>query len=155
MVLRVAVASRRGERIDLHFGAAEEFMVFDVTAEGAALIERRDIASHALPEDETERNTVCRMLADCKVLLVEKVGPKPQEMLARVGIEATNLYAGKPIAEALAELFAAKCAARVRCTARCLKLPARARHAARGGPGPLNRLLYGPTRHAGAGAARS
>jgi len=108
--LRVAVASRRGERIDLHFGAAEEFMVFDVTAEGATLIERRDIASHALPEDETERNTICRMLADCKVLLVEKVGANPQEMLARVGIEATNLYAGRPIAEAFGELFAAKCA---------------------------------------------
>jgi lactoylglutathione lyase len=110
--LRVAVASRRGERIDLHFGAAEEFMVFDVTSEGAAFVERRDIASHALPEDETERNTVCRMLSDCKVLLVEKVGATPQEMLARVGIEATNLYAGKSIAEALAELYAAKCAAR-------------------------------------------
>ena len=66
--------------------------------------------SHARPEDETERNTVCRMLADCKVLLVEKVGANPQEMLARAGIEATNLYAGKPIAEALGELFAAKCA---------------------------------------------
>ena len=33
--LRVAVASRDGDRIDLHFGAAEEFLVFDVTAEGA------------------------------------------------------------------------------------------------------------------------
>ena len=110
--LRVAVASRRGERVDLHFGAAEEFMVFDVTAEGAAFIERRDIASHALPEDETERYTVCRMLSDCKVLLVEKVGAAPQEMLAQVGIEATNLYAGKPIAEALAGLFAAKSEAR-------------------------------------------
>jgi lactoylglutathione lyase len=108
--LRVAVASRRGERIDLHFGAAAEFTVFDVTAEGATLIGRRDIAGHALAEDETERNTVCRMLADCKVLLVEKVGPNPQEMLARAGIEATNLYAGRPIAEALSELYAAKCA---------------------------------------------
>ncbi len=108
--LRVAVASRRGERIDLHFGAAEEFMVFDVTVEGATLIGRRDVASHARPEDETERNTVCRMLADCKVLLVEKVGPNPQEMLASVGIEATNLYAGMPIEAALAELFAAKSA---------------------------------------------
>ena len=108
--LRVAVASRRGERIDLHFGAAEEFMVFDVTVEGATLIGRRDVASHARPEDETERNTICRMLADCKALLVEKVGPNPQEMLASVGIEATNLYAGKPIEAALAELFAAKSA---------------------------------------------
>ena len=48
------------------------------------------------------------MLADCKVLLVEKVGVNPQEMLTRAGIEATNLYAGKPIEAALAELFAAK-----------------------------------------------
>ena len=110
--LRVAVASRDGVRVNLHFGAAAEFMVFDVTAEGAALIGRRDIASHARPSDETERDTACRMLADCKVLLVEKVGVNPQEMLARAGIEATNLYAGKLIEAALAELFAAKSAPR-------------------------------------------
>ena len=38
--LRVAVASRDGVRVNLHFGAAAEFMVFDVTAAGAALIGR-------------------------------------------------------------------------------------------------------------------
>jgi lactoylglutathione lyase len=108
--LRVAVASRDGVRINLHFGAAEEFLVFDVTAEGATLVERRGVASHARPSDETERVTICRMLADCKVLLVEKVGATPQEMLAAAGIEGTDLYAGKPIGAALVELFAAKSA---------------------------------------------
>ncbi len=108
--LRVAVASRDGVRINLHFGAAEEFLVFDVTAEGPALVGCRDVPSHAKPGDETERDTICRMLADCKVLLVEKVGAAPQEKLAGVGIEATNLYAGKPIEAALLQLFATKCA---------------------------------------------
>lgn len=108
--LRVAVASRDGVHINRHFGAAAEFLVYDVTAAGPALLGRRDIDSHALPSDETERDTVCRMLGDCKALLVEKVGATPQEMLAAAGIEATNLYAGKPIEASLIEVFAAKCA---------------------------------------------
>ncbi len=33
--LRVAVATSKGERVDLHFGHAEAFTVFDVDADGA------------------------------------------------------------------------------------------------------------------------
>ena len=106
--LRVAVASRDGLRVDLHFGQTEEFLVFDVTAEGAILIARRDIESHTKAGDADARDTACRMLADCKMLLVAKIGINPQEKLARAGIEASDLYVGKPVETALIEVFAAK-----------------------------------------------
>ena len=106
--LRVAVASRDGLRVDLHFGQTEEFLVFDVTAEGAILIARRDIESHTEAGDADARDTACRMLADCKMLLVAKIGINPQEKLARAGIEASDLYVGKPVETALIEVFAAK-----------------------------------------------
>ena len=50
------------------------------------------------------------MLADCPVLLVAKIGITPQEKLASVGIEASDLHVGKEITAALAEVFTAKTA---------------------------------------------
>jgi len=109
--LRVAVATRDGEKVDLHFGHAEVFSVYDVDASGARPVAARAISEHALNEDEDPRETIYRMIADCKVLLVAKVGAAPQEALSKIGIEATNFYAGKPVDEALRELHAAKKAA--------------------------------------------
>ncbi|PPQ30896.1 lactoylglutathione lyase [Rhodoblastus sphagnicola] len=105
--LRVAVATT-GERVDLHFGHAEAFTVYDVDAGGAHHVQTRGIAEHALNEDEDPRETIYRMIADCKVLLVAKVGAAPQEALSKIGVDATNMYAGKGVEEALRELYAAK-----------------------------------------------
>ncbi|HEY0282787.1 MAG TPA: NifB/NifX family molybdenum-iron cluster-binding protein [Rhizomicrobium sp.] len=105
--VRIAVASSDGATVDQHFGQATGFWVFDVAADGITARERRDIASHVIG-DEGPRDTVCRMLADCKVLLVSRVGVSPQETLAKAGIEASDLHAGKPVATALGEVFAAK-----------------------------------------------
>jgi lactoylglutathione lyase len=106
--IRVAVASSDGSMIDQHFGQADGFYIFDVTADGNVAIESRDIAVNAVG-NEDKRDTICRMLSDCRVLLVSKIGPTPQEMLAQKGIEATDLYAGRDVSTVLTELFAAKC----------------------------------------------
>ncbi len=107
MPLRIAVASQDGRRVDQHFGQTEAFRVFDVTSGGAVQVDCRAIADHARA-DETPRATVCRMLADCTVLLVAKIGVSPQEMLAGAGIEASDLHAGTSVQAALAAVFAAK-----------------------------------------------
>ncbi|ARN80804.1 lactoylglutathione lyase [Methylocystis bryophila] len=106
--LRVAVATRDGQRVDLHFGAAESFRVFDVDADGPRLVEDRQIAQHALSEEEDKRETIYRMISDCSALLVAKIGATPQEALAKIGIESTNLHAGKNVVDALSEFYAAK-----------------------------------------------
>ncbi|PPQ37777.1 VOC family protein [Rhodopila globiformis] len=106
--LRIAVASRDDMRVDQHFGHADSFLVFDVIGDGATPLGRRVIAEHAQGEDEDPRQTAMRMLADCSVLLVAKIGPNPQAQLATVGIEASDMLAGKPIETALAMTFAAK-----------------------------------------------
>ncbi len=109
--LRIAVASRDGARVDQHFGQAEEFLVFDVTESGPSLVECRTVEAHARADEDT-RDTICRMLADCGVLLVAKIGVTPQEKLAGAGIEASDLQSGRAIDAALAEVFAAKAAIR-------------------------------------------
>ncbi|MCW2273777.1 lactoylglutathione lyase [Rhodoblastus acidophilus] len=109
--LRVAVATRDGEKVDLHLGHAEVFSVYDVDENGVRPVAARAIAEHALDEEEDTRATIYRMIADCQALLVAKVGAAPQEALSKIGIEATNFYAGKGVDEALRELFEAKKAA--------------------------------------------
>jgi lactoylglutathione lyase len=105
--LRIAVASKDNVRVDAHFGHAEVFLIYDVDARGSNLLERREVASNALP-DEDPRETIYRLLSDCKLLLVAKIGVTPQEQLASRGVEASNLYAGKAIDTALAEVFASR-----------------------------------------------
>ena len=108
--LLIAVAGTPGGRIDKHFGQAEDFHVYTHGTDGPVLVESRSVTAHALDPDEDRRETICRMLADCRVLLVAKIGPVPQEKLAGVGIEASDMYAGKDVDAALAEVFAAKAA---------------------------------------------
>ena len=108
--LRIAVASSEGIRIDQHFGQTEIFRVYDVSAAGVVAVDQRDVTRYAAG-DEDRRDTICRMLNDCSMLLVAKIGITPQEKLAGVGIEAIDRFAGKPVAAALSEAFAAKVSA--------------------------------------------
>lgn len=105
--LRIAVASSDGVRIDQHFGQTDTFRVFDVSSAGTTVLDSREVTSHAVG-DEDRRDTICRMLADCRMLLVAKIGIAPQEKLAIAGIEASDLFAGKAVDAALAEVFVAK-----------------------------------------------
>ncbi|MBI5132661.1 MAG: lactoylglutathione lyase [Rhodopseudomonas palustris] len=109
--LRIAVASSEGIRIDQHFGQADLFRVYDVSASGIVPVEDRDVGQYAEGEED-RRDTICRMLKDCQVLLVAKIGVTPQEKLAGVGIEAIDRFAGKGVEAALLEVFASKSAAR-------------------------------------------
>ena len=111
--LRVAVASSEGQRIDLHFGAAEQFYVYDVTATGPELVATRAVADHQASEEEDRRDVVCRMLADCPNLLVAKIGPAPQEKLAAAGIVASDTLRGAAVSTALATLYTQKSAVSV------------------------------------------
>lgn len=102
--LRIAVASSEGGRINQHFGRAEDFLVFDVSKDGKALVEKR--AVHVVEGGEDKREVVCRLLSDCRVLLVEKIGVSPKAKLAAAGIQAIDAHAGKAVDAALAEVFA-------------------------------------------------
>jgi|GEM_PF-21071 len=105
--LRVAVAGKKGGSVDQHFGQAETFLIYDVTAAGPALAESRSISDHA-QGNEDRRDTIVRMLADCSDLLVARIGPMPAAKLAAAGINASDAFAEKPVAESLAALWTQK-----------------------------------------------
>lgn len=106
--LRIAVASTDGTRVDQHFGPAEDFFIYDVTAAGPIFAEQRSVTAYATEADADRRETIGRMLSDCPVLLLAKIGVAPQEKLATLGIDACDDYAGKPIPDALQTVFATR-----------------------------------------------
>lgn len=103
--LRIAVGGSDGGRVDQHFGQADAFLVYESTADGPVLLERRDIEGLALAGEE-RRETIVRILKDCRMLLVVKIGDTPRALLAAAGIEGTDRYADKPVRDALADAFA-------------------------------------------------
>ena len=105
--LRIAVAGSDGGKVDQHFGQAETFLIYDVGASGAVLAESRSVSAHAIG-DEDRRDTIVRMLEDCSDLLVARIGPMPQAKLAAAGINASDAFAEKPVAEALSALWTQK-----------------------------------------------
>jgi nitrogen fixation protein NifB len=113
---RIAVATKAGGLVDQHFGHAREFLVYDVSRAGAVLVGRRATALYCTGgEGEDDALAVAlRALADCRAVLVAKVGHCPKGQLAAAGIEPATEHAFQPIeAAALAWFagFAARCGA--------------------------------------------
>ncbi|TWA70177.1 nitrogen fixation protein NifB [Azospirillum brasilense] len=104
--LLVAVGGAEDGLIDQHFGQADGFLVYALEGGGGRLLEWRSIQAHALG-GEDRRATIVRMLGDCRMLLVAKVGEAPRKLLADAGIDATDRYAGQPVTATLAALAAA------------------------------------------------
>lgn len=102
--LRIAVASSNGDRVDRHFGQTDDLWVFDVNANGRALVEVRNIDACAFGEED-RRQTIYRLVADCKVLLIAKIGVTPQEKLASLGVEGIDKHANASVDAALLDVY--------------------------------------------------
>ena len=124
---RIAVATRAGGLVDQHFGHARELLVYDVSRAGAALVGRRSTALYCTggEGDDDALEAALRALADCRAVLVAKIGHCPRGQLAAAGVEAVTEHAFQPI-EAAALAWFEGYAARV----------ARGEAEARGGEAP-------------------
>ncbi len=101
---KIAAASKDGERVDTHFGFATTYRIIKVNTDDKTwTIER--VQELNFPGAETTGDTRCwgrdegkvtftaEALKDCKYLLVSKIGPHPQRILARYNFECleTNM----------------------------------------------------------------
>ncbi len=104
--IRIAVGGTEGGTVDQHFGQAAEFLIFDAGPAGIHLVDRRDVEAHSR-DGEDRRQTIVRMLGDCRALLVARIGATPKDMMAAAGIEATDAFVDQPIEQALAAYLGA------------------------------------------------
>jgi nitrogen fixation protein NifX len=70
--IRVACASNTGEELDGHFGAARRFLIYQVSAVEARLIDVRAVDDANVSDDKNAYRA--DLVADCQVLYVASIG---------------------------------------------------------------------------------
>ncbi|TKI03463.1 nitrogenase cofactor biosynthesis protein NifB [Martelella alba] len=105
----VAVASTRGESIDQHFGHADRFRIYSLSAAGVTLVNERFTPQYCRgsddcePQDNEDRMAaLMELLADVKAVFCARIGYGPWQKLAARGIQPCVDDAWQPVAEALA-----------------------------------------------------
>jgi nitrogen fixation protein NifB len=103
LTARVAVATKGDGLVNQHFGHAREFLVYDVDRSGARLVGHRKVGQYCVGEEGLDDvlTEVLRTLADCRAVLVAKVGRCPKGQLAAAGIEPVTEFAFQPIEPSL------------------------------------------------------
>lgn len=93
--LLVAVATKGGGRINLHFGHAREFQIYEVDLRGARFVghRRADTYCRGGHGEEDVMDAILKTLEGVSALLCAKIGPTPREKLSAAGIAATDQYA--------------------------------------------------------------
>jgi nitrogen fixation protein NifB len=107
--LLVGVASKGDNQINEHFGHADAFHIYEVSACGVSFVETRLVEHYCQGGygDEDKREAILRALADCRACFVARVGDGPRAKLAGAGVEAVSDYPYGAIDESLLAWFAA------------------------------------------------
>ena len=108
--LLVAVATKGGGRINVHFGHATEFQVYQADAKGITFVGHRKVESYCeggFGEDAT-LDSVIAALEGVDAVLCAKIGDCPREQLEAAGLEVTDAYAHDYIETSIAALYQAR-----------------------------------------------
>ncbi|MDR2694098.1 MAG: radical SAM protein [Chitinispirillales bacterium] len=94
--MRFAVATKSGAIVDLHFGHAGEFYIYESDAADTRFVETRKVGKYcggpdcSVKEDKWE--PIIRAVADCAAVLAMRIGPTPEKRLRENGIDAIMTY---------------------------------------------------------------
>ncbi|MBF0447865.1 MAG: nitrogenase cofactor biosynthesis protein NifB [Magnetococcales bacterium] len=105
--IRVAVASRDGVHINLHFGHTDTFTIYekdpagDVRPVKELSTQQYCFGDEQCGEREDGLETVIKMLAGCDAIMCERIGFTPWNRLKESGIKPINDYADWTIVEAI------------------------------------------------------
>lgn len=108
MKVLVAVATEGHGRVNLHFGHATEFQIFEVSASEALFVGHRRVDLYCqggYGEDE-QLPSIVKAINDCHAVLVAKIGACPRDELKAAGIEPVDAYAHEFIEKAALNWFA-------------------------------------------------
>ncbi|MBD2665732.1 nitrogenase cofactor biosynthesis protein NifB [Richelia sinica FACHB-800] len=90
----VAVATKGGGLINQHFGHAKEFQIYEVDGSEVRFVSHRKIDQFCQGGygEEATFDNIIKAIADCKAVLVSKIGNSPKEKLQQAGIQAIEAY---------------------------------------------------------------
>jgi nitrogen fixation protein NifB len=86
--IRVAIASSQGQQVDLHFGHADQFLIFDILPGNVAYVEwrKKSFEGEDCAEGVEDLDQVVDLLADCAAVVSMRAGPHARERLRKKGI---------------------------------------------------------------------
>ena len=107
----MAVATSGQGVIDVHFGHATNFAIYEVSASGAKFVETRDVGPHCTGADECDDDAdtlgrTLRTLSDCVAVACARIGLGPWERLEEIGIRPNGEHGWEAIEPALAAIYA-------------------------------------------------
>ncbi len=96
--VKFAVASKSGINVDLHFGKAAEFYIYNFEKGEIRFVEKRNVDKYCSGNDECDDHDskiakIVSAIGDCKVVLAMRIGESPKELLSEKGIRAISTFA--------------------------------------------------------------
>ena len=102
--VRIACASNDAINVDGHFGSCSQFMIYQVSADEARLI---DIRATDIPDGlEVDDKNLFRaeLIQDCQVLYMASVGGPAAAKIVKLGIHPIKLPGIETIADIIGQL---------------------------------------------------
>lgn len=102
--VRIACASNDGINVDGHFGSCSQFIIYQVSADEARLVDIRDTD---IPDglDVEDKNVFrAELIKDCQVLYIASVGGPAAAKIVKLGIHPMKLPGIESIAEIIDQL---------------------------------------------------
>jgi nitrogen fixation protein NifB len=106
----MAVATSGQGVINMHFGHAKEFLIYEASPDGVRFISHRKADQYCggdstCGDGESTLQLTIRALAGCEAVLCSKVGYEPWEQLEAAGIQPNGEHAMESIEEAVLAVY--------------------------------------------------
>jgi len=89
--LKIAVASNDGKFVNLHFGDANRFLIFEIEDGEGKFEEIREKTAMPLNDHQERWIASIDLINDCKAVLCSKIGNEPTIELRKLGIKPIQL----------------------------------------------------------------
>lgn len=104
--LIVAFASLEGDMVDQHFGSAQAFYVYEVSAEHASVIANKNFAYEKKDGNEDKLKPKLAWLVGCDVVYCGSIGGSATRQLISLGISPLQVKGGPDVEELIESLQA-------------------------------------------------
>ncbi len=102
--VRIACASNDAINVDGHFGSCSQFMIYQVSADEARLIDIRSTDIPAGLEVDDKNLFRAELIQDCQVIYMASVGGPAAAKIVKLGIHPIKLSAIDPIVDVIGQL---------------------------------------------------
>lgn len=106
-MIKVAFASTDRKRVNQHFGAAEGFVVYEISPDKASLVGVAEFAEEAMDGNEDKLTAKVDFLAGCAAVYVMAIGASAIKKLMAKAIQPIRVNETDAVDELLVEISAA------------------------------------------------